>query len=68
MLLVSVPLALLASFRYLQSVLVLHLGGDPLRAVLHDRLILSTAALIGLTLAVALVGAHYPQLTTWMSR
>jgi decaprenyl-phosphate phosphoribosyltransferase len=67
-LLVSVPLALLASFRYLQSVLVLRAGGDPLRAVLHDRLIVTNAALIGLALAVALVTAHYPQLTTWMSR
>ncbi|MEV4625089.1 UbiA prenyltransferase family protein [Micromonospora sp. NPDC049523] len=67
-LLVVVPLGLLAAFRYLQSVLVLQLGGDPIRALLRDPMIVTSAALIGTALAVAEVAARYPDLLTWMDR
>ena len=63
---VTVPLGLLAAFRYLQSVLVLRTGGDPIRTLLKDRMIVTCAVLIGTTLAVAQVAARYPSLTTWM--
>ncbi|MGW4466243.1 UbiA prenyltransferase family protein [Micromonospora sp. NPDC004704] len=67
-LMVVVPLGLLAAFRYLQSVLVLRLGGDPIRALLRDPMIVTSAVLIGTALAVAEVAARYPELLTWMDR
>lgn len=65
---VVVPLGLLAAFRYLQSVLVLQLGGEPIRALLRDRMIVTSAVLIGTTLAVAEVAARYPELLRWMDK
>jgi decaprenyl-phosphate phosphoribosyltransferase len=64
-LLVAAPAGLFAAFRYLQSVLVHRQGGDPVRAVLRDRLILTSGAVVGLVLAVALAGNHYPHLLNW---
>ncbi|MEO3821747.1 UbiA prenyltransferase family protein [Plantactinospora sp. B24E8] len=65
---VVVPLGLLAAFRYLQTVLVGGAGGDPIRAVLRDRMIVTSAVLCGAALTVAQVGARYPNLMTWMDR
>ncbi|QKW14420.1 UbiA prenyltransferase family protein [Verrucosispora sp. NA02020] len=61
-----VPLGLLAAFRYLQAVLVLRTGGDPIRILLRDRTIVGCAVLIGVVLAVAQINARYPHLLTWM--
>lgn len=63
---VVVPLGLLAAFRYLQTVLVREAGGDPIRALLRDRMIVASAVLIGTTLTVAEIGARYPNLLNWM--
>ncbi|MBE1489793.1 UbiA prenyltransferase family protein [Plantactinospora soyae] len=63
---VVVPLGLLAAFRYLQTVLVREAGGDPIRALLQDRMIVAIAVLIGTTLTVAEIGARYPNLLNWM--
>jgi 4-hydroxybenzoate polyprenyltransferase len=62
--LTSVPLALLGAFRFLQMVLVDRLGGDPVRELLRDRLIICAAAVIGIAVTAALVTAHYPHLLT----
>lgn len=67
-LLVAVPLGLLSAFRYLQSVLVHHAGGDPIGALLRDRLLLGSATAIGLTVIAALVTARYPHLLPWTPR
>ncbi|MGW0507531.1 UbiA prenyltransferase family protein [Micromonospora sp. NPDC003241] len=61
-----VPLGLLAAFRYLQAVLVLRTGGDPIRILLRDRTIVGCAVLIGVVLAVAQINARYPHLLIWM--
>ncbi|MEN3608386.1 UbiA prenyltransferase family protein [Plantactinospora sp. ZYX-F-223] len=63
---VVVPLGLLAAFRYLQAVLVQQSGGDPIRAVLRDRMIVASAVLIGATLTLAELGARYPHLVHWL--
>uniref|UniRef100_UPI00366D3E0D UbiA prenyltransferase family protein n=1 Tax=Plantactinospora solaniradicis TaxID=1723736 RepID=UPI00366D3E0D len=63
---VVVPLGLLAAFRYLQTVLVRQAGGDPIRALLRDRMIVASAVLIATTLTVAEIGARYPNLLNWM--
>lgn len=63
---VVVPLGMLAAFRYLQTVLVRQAGGDPIRALLRDRMIVASAVLIGTTLTVAEIGARYPNLLNWM--
>ncbi|MEV2238332.1 UbiA prenyltransferase family protein [Micromonospora sp. NPDC049891] len=62
---IVVPLGLLAAFRYLQAVLVLRGGGDPIRILLRDRTIVVCAALAGATLALAQIIARYPNLLTW---
>ncbi|MGC5050965.1 UbiA prenyltransferase family protein [Micromonospora sp. DT48] len=62
---IVVPLGLLAAFRYLQAVLVLRGGGDPIRILLRDRTIVVCAALAGVTLALAQIIARYPNLLTW---
>ncbi len=63
-----VPLGLLAAFRYLQAVLVLRTGGDPIRILLRDRTIVGCAVLVGLVLAAAQINARYPHLLTWTER
>ncbi|TCB98411.1 prenyltransferase [Micromonospora zingiberis] len=63
-----VPLGLLAAFRYLQAVLVLRTGGDPIRILLRDRTIVGCAVLVGVVLAVAQINARYPHLLTWTER
>lgn len=50
---VVAPLALFGLFRYLQSVLVRRKGGDPVRTLLSDRVLVIDAVL----LAVVLIGA-----------
>ncbi|MFY1593182.1 UbiA prenyltransferase family protein [Micromonospora sp. WMMD737] len=65
---VVVPLGLLAAFRYLQAVLVLRTGGDPIRMLLGDRMIVGCAVLAGTTLALAQITARYPHLLTWTDR
>ncbi|WP_433532940.1 UbiA prenyltransferase family protein [Micromonospora sp. CA-263727] len=62
---IVVPLGLLAAFRYLQAVLVLRTGGDPIRILLRDRTIVGCAVAVGLILAVAQITARYPHLLTW---
>lgn len=57
-LMVAVPLALFGVFRYLQAVLVLRSGGDPLRTVLRDRLIMGAAGLLAAVVCTALVATH----------
>jgi hypothetical protein len=57
-LMAAVPLALFGVFRYLQAVLVLRSGGDPLRTVLHDRLIMGAAGLLAAVVCGALVATH----------
>ncbi|MGC5032523.1 UbiA prenyltransferase family protein [Micromonospora sp. DT229] len=63
-----VPLGVLAAFRYLQAVLVLRTGGDPIRILLRDRTIVGCAVLVGVVLAVAQINARYPHLLTWTER
>jgi decaprenyl-phosphate phosphoribosyltransferase len=47
MLLISTPCALLATFRYQQILLVEQGGGDPVRTLMHDRIIVAGAAAVG---------------------
>ncbi|WP_432839970.1 UbiA prenyltransferase family protein [Dactylosporangium sp. CA-092794] len=67
-LLVAAPAGLFAAFRYLQGVHVHQSGGDPIRAILHDRLILACVCVVGPLLSAALVLHHYPTLLNWMGR
>jgi 4-hydroxybenzoate polyprenyltransferase len=57
-LMMAVPLALFGVFRYLQAVLVLRSGGDPIRTVLRDRLIMGAAGLLAAVVCTALVATH----------
>lgn len=54
---VAAPLVLFGVFRYLQSVLVARRGGDPVRTLLRDRLIVADAVLLTIAVVVALVAA-----------
>ncbi|MER7272943.1 UbiA prenyltransferase family protein [Dactylosporangium sp. NPDC000244] len=63
---VAAPAGLFAAFRYLQAIHVHRAGGDPVRAVLHDRLIVASACVVGLVLAAAITAHHHPTLLTWM--
>ncbi|MGY0234322.1 UbiA prenyltransferase family protein [Longispora urticae] len=58
----SVPFALFGLFRYLQGVLVRQSEGDPVRALLRDRVLVVNSLLWGLLLAGFLVAARYPEL------
>lgn len=60
--LLSTPFALFGLARYLQLMLVYGLGGDPVRALLHDRATLVTGALWATALAGTLLIAHHPDL------
>lgn len=55
--LVSAPPALFSLFRYLQVVLVHAGGADPVRALLHDRIITITVLVWGVMLAAVLAAA-----------
>jgi decaprenyl-phosphate phosphoribosyltransferase len=59
-LLISVPFALFTLARYLQVVLVLRGGSDPVRVLLGDRAMVLAAALWGGALAVTILLARYP--------
>jgi decaprenyl-phosphate phosphoribosyltransferase len=59
---VSAPFALFAVSRYLQAVLVRGVGGDPVRALLHDRAIVITALLWSAVLVTISAFAHDPAL------
>ncbi|MEV6521273.1 UbiA prenyltransferase family protein [Longispora sp. NPDC051575] len=61
-LLLSAPFALFGLSRYLQLVLVRHAGGDPVRAVLGDRVVLGVAAVWLVALSAVVVLAHQPAL------
>jgi 4-hydroxybenzoate polyprenyltransferase len=52
---VAAPLALFGVFRYLQAVLVRQRGGDPVDALLRDRLLLADVALLALVVGIALL-------------
>lgn len=54
LLMVAAPLALFGVFRYLQAVLVRQRGGDPVRTLLRDKLILADAALLAAAVGLAL--------------
>ncbi|MDG4770745.1 UbiA prenyltransferase family protein [Solwaraspora sp. WMMD792] len=60
LLLSAVPLVLFGISRYLQAVLVRRGGGDPVRTVLRDRLIVVAAALLAASVGIALLAAQYP--------
>ncbi|MFY1632108.1 UbiA prenyltransferase family protein [Solwaraspora sp. WMMB335] len=59
LLLAAVPLTLFGISRYLQAVLVRRGGGDPVRTVLRDRLIIVTAMLLAGVVGVALLAANH---------
>lgn len=61
LLVATLPLVVLGVFRYLQAVLVLRLGGDPVRTLLRDRLLLADATLLTAIVLAVLVAAHYPR-------
>ncbi|MEJ3744242.1 UbiA prenyltransferase family protein [Actinomycetes bacterium KLBMP 9797] len=54
---VAAPLVLFGVFRYLQSVLVGRRGGDPVRTLFRDRLIVADAILLTAAVVFALVAA-----------
>ncbi|WP_181871500.1 UbiA prenyltransferase family protein [Sphaerisporangium album] len=58
----STPFALFALFRYLQLQLVGEEGGDPVRILLRDRVMVANSMLWAATLGVTLVIAHNPTL------
>jgi 4-hydroxybenzoate polyprenyltransferase len=60
LLVVAAPLALFGVFRYLQAVLVRRRGGDPVRTLLRDRLIVADAALLAVAVGAALLAAPHP--------
>jgi decaprenyl-phosphate phosphoribosyltransferase len=60
LLVVAAPLALFGVFRYLQAVLVRRHGDDPVRALLHDRLIVADAVLLAMALLTAMFIASNP--------
>ncbi|MGS2642092.1 UbiA prenyltransferase family protein [Streptosporangium sp. LJ11] len=58
--LLSTPFALFALFRYLQIQLMDEGGGDPVRILLRDRVMVANSMLWAATLGVTLVLAHQP--------
>ncbi|MFC4586665.1 UbiA prenyltransferase family protein [Sphaerisporangium corydalis] len=58
----STPFALFALFRYLQIQLAGQGGTDPVRVLLHDRVMVGVCALWMAVLAATLVLTHYPVL------
>ncbi len=63
----STPFALFALFRYLQIQLIGHGGGDPVRLLLRDRVIVITSMLWAVALGVTLLLARYPALAAVLS-
>jgi decaprenyl-phosphate phosphoribosyltransferase len=61
--LLSTPFALFALFRYLQIQLMDEDGGDPVRILLRDRVMVTNSMLWAATLGVTLAFAHHPALT-----
>lgn len=60
LLLAAVPLVTFGISRYLQAVLVRRGGGDPVRTLLRDRLIVATAAVLAVAFAAALFAHQNP--------
>ncbi|MFD1535505.1 UbiA prenyltransferase family protein [Nonomuraea guangzhouensis] len=60
----STPFALFALFRYLQMQLLDKEGGDPVRVLLRDRVMVANSMLWAATLGVTLVLVHHPSLAT----
>ncbi|MFC5831001.1 UbiA prenyltransferase family protein [Nonomuraea insulae] len=58
----STPFALFALFRYLQMQLMDKAGGDPVRVLLRDRVMVVNSMLWAATLGVTLVLVHHPSL------
>ncbi|MFC4121498.1 UbiA prenyltransferase family protein [Nonomuraea zeae] len=58
----STPFALFALFRYLQMQLVEKEGGDPVRVLLRDRVMVANSMLWAAALGVMLVLVHHPSL------
>jgi decaprenyl-phosphate phosphoribosyltransferase len=58
----STPFALFALFRYLHVQLIGRDGGDPVRILLRDRVMITISTLWAATLAIILVLAHNPAL------
>jgi decaprenyl-phosphate phosphoribosyltransferase len=58
LLLAAVPLTMFGISRYLQAVLVRRGGGDPLRTLLRDRLIVAAAVALAVVVAAALFAAQ----------
>jgi decaprenyl-phosphate phosphoribosyltransferase len=57
--LACLPLVLLGLFRYLQVVTAQQGGGDPVRALLGDRVLVADALVLGAVLVAALAAAHH---------
>ncbi|MFC4536185.1 UbiA prenyltransferase family protein [Sphaerisporangium dianthi] len=60
--LLSTPFALFALFRYLQIQLIDGDGGDPVRVLLRDRVLVANSMLWAATLGVTLLFVHNPSL------
>lgn len=58
----STPFALFALFRYLQMQLMDKAGGDPVRVLLRDRVMVVNSMLWAATLGVTFVLVHHPSL------
>jgi uncharacterized membrane protein len=65
-LLASVPCALFVVFRYLQTV-SLGLGGEPVRALLGDPVMVATFAVWTVAVVVAALTDRYPVLVSWIT-
>ncbi|MDH2427101.1 UbiA prenyltransferase family protein [Sphaerisporangium sp. TRM90804] len=63
----STPFALFALFRYLQMQLVGAEGGDPVRILLRDRVMVANSMLWAATLGVTLLLARHPSLAVVVS-
>jgi decaprenyl-phosphate phosphoribosyltransferase len=66
LLLASVPCALFAVFRYLQT-LWLGGGGEPVRALLGDPVLVATFAVWTVAVGIAALTDHYPALVSWIT-
>ncbi|WP_169986354.1 UbiA prenyltransferase family protein [Microbispora sp. H10836] len=63
----STPFALFALFRYLQIQLMDKEGGDPVRILLRDRVMVANSMVWATTLGVTLVLVHHPSLAAALS-
>lgn len=67
-LLASVPCALFAVFRYLQTLWLGRGGGDPVRTLFGDPVLVATFAVWTVAVGVVALTDRYPALVSWMTR